>query len=369
MKTYLFITDTVFSNNNLTGAHRRFIELVNRFSEDNKIILISPEIPQLQESSNIKRYIIEKEDSRIPHHINGMILLCKKLSELKSCLEYDYAISFHATNTICYYLCGYSNIISLFREDLIEYRKILSNNIIKNTYFRIIEILSVRASKKIFVQCLNDKINLIKRNYCFCNNVSNKVHIQINNINTSWMPPYTEIKTYHEKKVSVNILFIGNFSDARKGHKVFLEAVSNLIDDGFVIKVFIAGNGKELDLYKNKYKDYAQLIFLGRVHCMKKYIDLCDFEVVPSLIDSCPNTILEALNIGLPVYGSNKGGIPDLLLDSNYMFSPNSKSIYNFLKDVIENKKYINDQKKQQYLKKRLTFDWGKKIMLRIEEN
>ena len=131
------------------------------------------------------------------------------------------------------------------------------------------------------------------------------------------------------------ILFVGNFSDKRKGHDILLKAASMLLDKGYKFLLYIAGGGNELTYFQEKYKKYPQIIFFNHVTDINKYLQLCDFEIVPSLIDSCPNTVLEAINAGVAVYGSNVGVIPDILGDEKYMFEPNVKSLYNFLKKII----------------------------------
>ena len=91
--------------------------------------------------------------------------------------------------------------------------------------------------------------------------------------------------------------------------------------------------------------------------------------IVPSLIDSCPNTILEALNAGMAVYGANTGGIPELLVNQEFMFNPDIDSIYFFLKKVIINKLYINDAILQKKNRDNLTFDWADKLLGNIAKS
>ena len=83
-----------------------------------------------------------------------------------------------------------------------------------------------------------------------------------------------------------------------------------------------------------------------------------DFAVVPSLQDSCPNTVLEALAYGVPVYGANAGGIPDLLVNREYLFEPNTDDLYEFLKKNIMMQKFTHDRIQQHDLRQQLQFDW-----------
>lgn len=269
-------------------------------------------------------------------------------------------------NTLCYKMCGYKHIVSLFREDLVGYHECLGEAKEKIAYFRWLEWTAVKVSEKIIVQCRNDRESLLSRYEKHCKGLRNKLYIQANNANASWMNSQPVQHTKSDDCVP-KILFIGNFSDVRKGHKQLLEAAKILLDEGKKFLLFLAGDGKQFHYYKSKYQDYKQIVFLGRVTDMKKYFEICDFEIVPSLIDSCPNTVLEAFNAGIAVYGANRGGIPDLLQEDIYMFEPNKKDIARFLRDVIDNERYIEDAVKQRKLKKVLNFDWVNAIEEIIE--
>lgn len=68
-----------------------------------------------------------------------------------------------------------------------------------------------------------------------------------------------------------------------------------------------------------------QLISLhGKVSAPLPFMVAADLLVAPSLFDSYPNVILEALHVGLPVIGSRVGGIPDMLADPSLLFDPAS---------------------------------------------
>lgn len=367
-KTFLFVTDTYYKEGKLTGAHKRFLELVRGTSKIANVILITREIPQLDDIEAERYFIGEKRRKKIPAHINGMIDLTHTLITTKNKLSYDYAISFGPTNTICLKWCGYKHIISLFREDLIGYQEALGRSNPKLLYLKLQERFAVKASDKVIVQCKNDKNNLILRNKKYDREIQNKVFIQVNNANASWMNT-DSINNLGRNDEKIRIFFVGGFSDRRKGHSVLLPAISKLIDDGFPIEFYVAGDGQELDFYKHQYKKYEQIIFLGRVDNVPYYLSISDFEVVPSFIDSCPNTVLEGINAGVAVYGANRGGIPDLLKEDKYMFEPDVDSIYQFIKDKIEKKAYEQDFNEQKVIKERLTFDWSTKILDIIVNN
>lgn len=367
-KQYLFVSETEFNGNRMTGAHRRFLELARAISKTSPVTLISYNPPDLAGMDNITHYpLTERKNPKLPDHIAGMLVLYNALRRYKSKLDCDYVISFGATNTICCKLAGFKHIVSLFREDLIGYQRAAYQASKKRlAYFQLQEWLAVIASEKIIVQCENDRASLIARNQKYCKNVADKVFIQINNANASWMNTGRIARQVNNG--DPRILFIGNFGDPRKGHFLLLPAAARLLDEGYRFELLLAGDGAELERCKQRYANYPSIQFLGRVGNMEQYLQQSDFEVVPSLIDSCPNTVLEGLNAGIAVYGANTGGIPDLLREKEYLFEPDEESLYRFLKGVLESKRYIVDAVKQQQRKTELTFDWGRRIQQIIED-
>lgn len=367
-KRYLMVTETDLSVKCLTGAHRRFLELLMGISRDSQVVVIAPGIPEECMNSNIILYKFSRKYRRyFPDHINGMIDLSKKIKKMRNKIDYDFSISFGPTTTICLKKAGYKNITSLFREDLIGYQNVVSKSKLRKQYFLLQERLAVRASDKIIVQCVNDRNSLIERNRKYCGDIESKVYIQINNANASWMKTEAVASKTTEDSI-IKILFIGDFSNRRKGHGILLPAVARLLDEENQMELYIAGAGVELELYKEKYRHYPQIHFLGRVTRMEDYLTICDFEVVPSLIDSCPNTVLEGLNAGIAVYGANTGGIPDMLVEKKYMFEPSVDALYLFLRNILDNKCYIMDRVEQEELKERLTFDWSTEILEKINK-
>ena len=364
---YLFISNTDFEKNKLTGAHRRFIELVMGAAKKSKVLVLSNYIPQLENEECKKNitfsYLNKTGYVFFPYHIKTLFKLVYKLISLKP-IAFKHAIAFGPIQTVAYWLAGYHNIISLFRENLIGYSIACNNNKYKEFYLRLQEILAVRASKKIIVQCNNDKIDLIERTKKYCKTIEKKIVVQTNNCNASWMK-----KEAHHGVTYNNIpkiLFVGDFSSPRKGHQLIIPAVAKLLDEDIKCELYVCGDGISKNEWQKKYNRYKQIKFCGYVKT-DDYLRLCDFMVVPSMIDSCPNTILEALNAGLAVYGTNTGGIPEQLLSSNFMFNPDLNSLYIFLKRIIINKSYINDSLIQKNNKRNLTFDWSARILNNIE--
>lgn len=108
-----------------------------------------------------------------------------------------------------------------------------------------------------------------------------------------------------------HIFFFGRVS-REKGVETLIDAYERL-DRKIPLK--IAGDGPLLDRLKSKYKNVD---FLGyqEKNPMRKLIQDAAFVVVPSeCFENFPMAVLEAMNSGKPVIGSDIGGIPEQIDD------------------------------------------------------
>ena len=112
-----------------------------------------------------------------------------------------------------------------------------------------------------------------------------------------------------------------------KGILNLIEAIKNVNGS----KLLIAGNGPEQDnieqyIKENALGDRIKLLgYLGQDE-IRDYIRASKFIVVPSIwFENCPYSILETMEIGKPIIGSNIGGIPELIKDgyNGYIFEHN----------------------------------------------
>ena len=93
-----------------------------------------------------------------------------------------------------------------------------------------------------------------------------------------------------------------------------------------------------------------------------------DLIVVPSLADSCPNTMLESIYNNILVIGAKTGGIPEIINNDKFLFEPNAESLENKLFKVITDMKYRKKlYEYQEKRKKELSFNWEEKILNILE--
>lgn len=135
------------------------------------------------------------------------------------------------------------------------------------------------------------------------------------------------------RTISKHSIFIGNASNPRKGAHYVVEAIQLLVSDFPDIKVYFAGNSPFprgiLDIKKKiGYPNY--LLNLIRKHKLEKHIEftgvLSEIEmcerlesaeifVMPSTIENSPNTLGEAMILGVPCISAFIGGIGQMAKD------------------------------------------------------
>lgn len=154
------------------------------------------------------------------------------------------------------------------------------------------------------------------------------------------------------------LVFSGRVSP-EKGVKELIEAIKRL-QDLPDIKLLIIGstfygearNGQE---YLDEVKQAAESIknrirFTGFIPYknMPNYLKISDIAVIPSLWDDpCPNTVLEAQAMGLPIITTRRGGIPEEVTEKNAILLTTDEHFVDNLANAILDL-YKHPEKRQQ---------------------
>lgn len=115
---------------------------------------------------------------------------------------------------------------------------------------------------------------------------------------------------------TLRLMYAGQISNA-KGVEFILKIVGEL-DDSLDVSLRVVGGGPELARLQAQYAGHPRITFTGKVHesLVSTYMAESDLLCTPSLwADNSPGVIIQAINGGLPVLGSDKGGIPELVAD------------------------------------------------------
>jgi glycosyltransferase involved in cell wall biosynthesis len=172
------------------------------------------------------------------------------------------------------------------------------------------------------------------------------------------------------------ILYIGALGE-RKGVSHLIDACRILSDRKIPLTTTLVGKGTLSDRLKEKTRDLGLeecVFFLGRQPDPFVFMADHDLLVVPSLFDSYPDVVLEALHAGIPVLASRVGGIPDMLnFDDGLLFPPADPIA---MADRIESLysdsgEYEKARSRCASLRKNFHFDWPgawEKVMTQMNE-
>ena len=130
-------------------------------------------------------------------------------------------------------------------------------------------------------------------------------------------------------------IFLGQGDDPLKGLHFVLQAMAELLPDYPDLKLYVAGNsviehgsikhrlklpayGKYLLKLIRQYGLEQKVIMTGKLSAeeMKDRFLKSSVFVCPSVLENSPNTVGEAMLLGVPVVASDAGGIPDMITDN-----------------------------------------------------
>ena len=111
--------------------------------------------------------------------------------------------------------------------------------------------------------------------------------------------------------------------------------------------------------------------FQGRVSDPFPYYEAADLLVVPSLFDSYPDTVLEALHTGIPVIASRVGGMPDQLVYDELLFPPrNAAALADRIEEIArDDEKYMRLRALCSKRRDAFIFDWAEAWEQAMEDN
>ncbi|GAG24395.1 unnamed protein product, partial [marine sediment metagenome] len=223
-------------------------------------------------------------------------------------------------------------------------------------YEKTIFIKTLKKAKKII--CSSDFVRLN-----FLKDYSNK---------TLTITPGIDINKFKPMKINVKnkILFVANLKKAEqyKGLEYLLLAIS-IVKSGIKnIKLIVVGSGDYANYYKKlcqKLKIDRNVIFKGRVidkNLVREY-QQTNVLVLPSLFESCPTVLLEAMACEKPVIGTNICGIPYLIKneENGLLFPPkDSEALAETIIKILNNPIFAKSMGENGYKKVKENFLWDK---------
>jgi len=145
-----------------------------------------------------------------------------------------------------------------------------------------------------------------------------------------------------------NLVFVGSLLK-RKGIETLIDAVILLIKDFSDIKITVIGNGKRkyVEYIKHKlikFKIIDNFEFKGFLNSnqIADILSKSGIYIHPSYIDNSPNSLCEAMAVGMPVVASKVGGIPSLVSHETNGLLFEMKNINELYQNI---KQIFNDEK------------------------
>ena len=130
----------------------------------------------------------------------------------------------------------------------------------------------------------------------------------------------TEVWTQHQASDTKEklVVSVGRFAP-EKGHRHLIEALNLLKQQDITWQCTFLGEGEleaELRALVAEYGLSNQVTFPGFCEDVFSVLLTADVFVLPSLHESSPNALIEAMGIGMPCIASDVGGIVDLIEDN-----------------------------------------------------
>ena len=131
------------------------------------------------------------------------------------------------------------------------------------------------------------------------------------------LPPETWTQPHTDRPEEKLIVSVGRFAP-EKGHRYLIEALNLLNREDIEWRCTFLGEGEletELRALTAEYGLSEQVTFPGFCEDVFSVLLTADVFVLPSLHESSPNALIEAMGIGMPCIASDVGGIVDLIED------------------------------------------------------
>ena len=373
---YLSILGIFPSKKVATGGHKRYLELVQQLAKKgHRLTVISQNCTHFHRNVECRTITVKEKNRLFPFSLNLLFAIKRNIKRI-GCTDKRWVVilTFGLTTLpSALYLKKRFRIPLMIgmRSNLFQSRRLhfrskakkigfitIRNDLILKLYDLIYHKIVKRFLTKVdkfTVLNREDRDQLITRA-----GICREIDVIPNNINVSWMKG-----DYEGKNTSTclkEILFIGNLIE-RKGVWFLLKAFHRLAGEHKSLHLSILGDGqqmKEMETYIVENSLQNNISLHGFVYDTQRYLCSSDLLVVPSLQDSFPNVILEALHVGTPAIGSRISGIKDILHHDSLMFEPrNEVALYQILKKLLNVSCYKTVRELCIKRKDIFVFDWA----------
>ena len=296
----------------ISGLNKNTFSPVVLYSFKNKVIkkLIEKNIPTIKVNIDYKIASIYRDELRFSpiKIIKYLFHIIKASKEVKKIIINNKIALIHPHDNLSK-IIGFLASKGTGIKSVAHCRDLLKTNFIEKlllyfqffTYDRIITVSEANRNLFKFFNKVPSKVKKIYNGINLDEFNKNKIEISKSFIDSN--------------KFNLVVGIVGVF-DELKGHIYLFNAIKKMTKNK--IACLVVGDGRE----KKKLLDYVNknnlnefIFFTGYVENVQKYLKLIDVLVLPSTQESFPRVMIEAMAMGVPVIGSNVGGIPEAVIN------------------------------------------------------
>ncbi|MCU7713016.1 glycosyltransferase family 4 protein [Priestia megaterium] len=339
-------------------------------SQGHKVDIISPnqfstsKVKKFRESvtPNLKSFFTKRYGSysdRILNH-KRLIYVYEKMLETIDLEKYDilHAQDLFTANILGRFNETYGKPLFYTPHGMFTFNRlkfnIIKNDSVEEAYFKELESKAIEYASHIIVLSDSFREPLIKLGA-----KNRNITTVITGIDYP-LSPRQEKETHSHKLTITCVARLG----PRKGHTHLFEALSYIKKYTTNIEVLIVGDGQMRETLERQKKalGLSMVKFLGSRDDVPLILNKTDIFVLPTINDSLPLSIIEAMHSGTAVISTNCGGIPELIKNNKtgIVLEPgNSEQLAHALKFLITNKEARNKMSTnaKNFAKKHLTID------------
>ncbi|MBZ6484019.1 glycosyltransferase family 4 protein [Priestia aryabhattai] len=339
-------------------------------SQGHKVDIISPnqfsnsKVKQFREivTPNLKHFFTKRYGSyndRILNH-KRLIYVYEKMLETVDLEKYDilHAQDLFTANILGRFNESYGKPLFYTPHGMFTFNRLKFNIIkkgsVEEAYFTELESKAIEYASHIIVLSDSFREPLIK------------LGAKNRNITTVITGIDYPVNQWQEKETSSQKLVITCVArlGPRKGHNYLFEALARLKKYTTNVEVLIVGDGQMREALEKQKKvlDLSMVTFLGSRDDVPFILSKTDIFVLPTINDSLPISIIEAMHSGTAVISTNCGGIPELIKHNKtgIIVEPgSSEQLAHALKFLIINKeaRYKMSTNAKIHAKNHLTID------------
>lgn len=158
-------------------------------------------------------------------------------------------------------------------------------------------------------------------------------------------------RSWVDSDTAVNCLYVSN-ADLYKHQWHVVRAIARLRRTGHRVRLTLIGGGSgaaetllnDSVAEEDPFGDFVTRLDSVPHHEIPSHLAKADIFVFASSCENMPNTLVEAMASGLPIACSNRGPMPEILMDSGAFFDPESpQSIADAIAKLLSDKNLRND--------------------------